>query len=240
MSGGTDNLLKTQLAEDEAAPELSVNDATGEIDAALTEVTSKSFSGGNVTISDSELTRNIRLIATSVSVARDMTLGTTAVKRTIIIESAAANTATLTVKRGSGSFKLDPGESAVVTTDGTANGITGTKLSTQYDFYAFVSGVMTNNMTVLGLDAVRPFTLPINLTGSYAKAGTAATGSTTLTIKKNGSSIGTLVWAVSGTVATITFSAAVSFVATDILTIVGPASADATLADIRLSFKGQR
>lgn len=77
--------------------------------------------------------------------------------------------------------------------------------------------------------------LPINLTGSQAKANTAATASTTVTINKNGSSIGTIVWATSGTTGAFTFSAGVNLVAGDVLQLVAPNPADATLANIGVS-----
>ena len=78
-------------------------------------------------------------------------------------------------------------------------------------------------------------TLPINLTGSYATANNAATASTTVTINKNGSSIGTIVWSPSGTSGAFTFLSAVAFVAGDILQLVAPTPSDATLANIGIS-----
>lgn len=68
--------------------------------------------------------------------------------------------------------------------------------------------------------------------GTHGIAGTAATGSTTYSVKKNGVAFGTLVWAAAGTIAT-TLIASTTFNGTsDVLTIEGPATADATLANI--------
>lgn len=78
-------------------------------------------------------------------------------------------------------------------------------------------------------------TLPASLTGSQIKAQTAATASSTYTIKKNGSSIGTLGWAASGTVPTITFASQVSLAVGDVVEIDEPSTPDATLADISAS-----
>lgn len=80
--------------------------------------------------------------------------------------------------------------------------------------------------------------LPPGLTGSLAKAGTAATGSTTFTIAKNGTAIGTLVFGAGATVPVVTFTAAVTLNAGDLLTVTAPASADATLADIAFVLLG--
>lgn len=77
-----------------------------------------------------------------------------------------------------------------------------------------------------------------------AVAGTAATAEAAVTFKKNGTTFGTATFAISGTVPTWTgagtintgpTSACAQFSAGDVLTIVGPATADATLAAIAFS-----
>lgn len=109
-----------------------------------------------------------------------------------------------------------------------------------YDMPMFLPGVMTNSQLLSRIIFTRAITFPINLTATQCSARVAATASTTLTLNKNGTSIGTLVFAASGTTPTITFSAAVSFAAGDILTITGPATADATLADVSLTIAAFR
>lgn len=74
---------------------------------------------------------------------------------------------------------------------------------------------------------------------SFAKANTAATASTTANIALNGSNVGTIVWGIAGTVATITIASQINMVAGDILRVTGPASADATLKDIAISLAVQ-
>lgn len=75
----------------------------------------------------------------------------------------------------------------------------------------------------------------IPTSGNKASAKTAATGSTVLTIKQNGSSVGTITFAASGTSGTFSIGSPVSLAIDDILTIEGPATADATLADISIT-----
>ena len=104
----------------------------------------------------------------------------------------------------------------------------------------FVGGEMADGELLFGHIASIPFQLPASLTGSRIKAQTAAFGSTTLTIKKNGASIGTLVFAASGTEPTVTFPAAIDFVVGDVLTVHAPAIVDATLADVSYSLKAVR
>jgi hypothetical protein len=82
---------------------------------------------------------------------------------------------------------------------------------------------------------------PSGASGSYGTAGTAATGSTTISAKKNGSAFGTFVWAGAGTAATVTIGSTTSFNGTsDVLTLEGPATADATLAKIGITLTGTR
>jgi hypothetical protein len=79
---------------------------------------------------------------------------------------------------------------------------------------------------------------PASLTGSQGDALIAATASTVFTLKKNGSSIGTATFAISGTVPTFSFGSAVTFAVGDVLTITAPATPDATLADISFDLLG--
>lgn len=121
----------------------------------------------------------------------------------------------------------------------TAQGGTGVTYGLAVDVYAFVGGVTGNNWTLL---RYQPST-DIILTTAKARcgAGVAATGTTTYTLKNNGAAIGTAVVTAATTtcVATITSSPyAVS--AGDVLTLVGPASGDATAADIGFTFGGVR
>lgn len=103
-----------------------------------------------------------------------------------------------------------------------------------------ITGLMVNAEIMLQYVFPYAASFPSGLTGSYAKANTAATASTTVTIKKNGASVGTLAWAASGTSGTFTFSTATSFAAGDVLQLVAPSTADATLADIGITLAGTR
>ena len=104
-----------------------------------------------------------------------------------------------------------------------------------YDIGGFSQGKPDASSSLFRLVAPRAFTLPQNLTGSIAKAGTAATGSTVFTLKKNGTQIGTMTFAASGTTATFSFASAASFTIGDIIDLVAPSTQDATLADISVT-----
>jgi hypothetical protein len=115
-------------------------------------------------------------------------------------------------------------------------------LSQPFDATAFYPGVPSASAKVLRVPVARAVGFVANFAGSYAKAGTAATGSTAFDVQKNGSSIGTITFAAAGTSATFASSGGTSqsLAAGDVLSIIAPGSADATLADIGFVLAGTR
>ena len=111
----------------------------------------------------------------------------------------------------------------------------GTAAAQIYDIGGFSQGKPDASSSLFRLVAPRAFSLPQNLTGSIAKSGTAATGSTIFTLKKNGTQIGTMTFAASGSTATFSFASAVSVAIGDIIDMVAPATQDATLSDISVT-----
>jgi hypothetical protein len=109
-----------------------------------------------------------------------------------------------------------------------------------FDTGIWYPGAPAASAVLLRFVAVTPFSLPAGLTGSSGYAGTTATGSATINIRKNGSNQGTVVFAAGTATPTFALASALSFAAGDRLELVGPASADATLADISVTLKGVR
>ena len=101
-------------------------------------------------------------------------------------------------------------------------------------------GVPTASMVVFQHVFTQAVSFDASLTDSYVKAGTAATAQTDFDMKKNGSSIGTVRFAAAGTTASYVSISASSWVAGDILTLIAPATPDATIADIWGTLVGVR
>lgn len=76
--------------------------------------------------------------------------------------------------------------------------------------------------------------------GSAADASAAATAQTDIDVQKNGVSVGTVRFAAAASTATFIAASAVTFNAGDRMTLIMPSSQDDTLADVSISFKGQR
>lgn len=91
---------------------------------------------------------------------------------------------------------------------------------------------------------VRSVLLPASLTGSYAVARAASTGSRTFTIYRRtaagvATSIGTVLFNASAT-GVFTFASDITLAAGDTLALQAPGTVDATLLDIAITFKGTR
>lgn len=111
-----------------------------------------------------------------------------------------------------------------------------------FDVHAFYPGVPTASAKVLRVPVARAVSFPANFGGSYAKASVAATGSTVFDVQKNGSSIGSITFAAAASTATFVTAggAAQSLAVGDVLSIIAPGTADATLADVGFVLAGTR
>lgn len=236
----SNNLNLPALVGGQANPETTVNDAVGGLDAALTEKVVVDLTN-SLTVTALVYRSAIRFSITPSGTAKTLTLP--AIKRMAIISNDSTHSLTLAV--GSTTVAMAVNDVLLIYTDGTANGLSSWPLASAaapvpYDIALSAPGLLTASQRILRYNVVRAITLPINLTGSLATADVAATASSTFTIKKNGTSIGTVTFAAGASVGTFTFAAAVSFVATDIITIDAPGSADATLSGVAFTFAGTR
>jgi hypothetical protein len=131
----------------------------------------------------------------------------------------------------------------VTLTAADISGATGALLSDvaaskYYDIQGGGAGVMTASQLICQHVAVRTITWNSSFGGSQGYAATAATASTTFTISVGGTSIGSMVFAAGATTATFTLIGSTSMTPGQVLTITGPATPDATLANVSVSLLG--
>jgi len=150
----------------------------------------------------------------------------TLIGQTIYLKFPSANI----VGGGAQSLASVPAYAYTVTGSGMAS--VATTVSGSY------TGSATANLVVqryVFADTVR---FPAGLIGSQGTAGVAATATATYGIFKNGTTAGTMVFAAGATTATFTMGSATIYLAGDVLTVVAPASPDATLANLAWTFVG--
>jgi hypothetical protein len=102
----------------------------------------------------------------------------------------------------------------------------------------FLQGVLSDSEKLFTFVATEEFTLPEDLTGSLAYAEVAPTGAATITILVNAVSKGSVNIALGANAATFTFASPVVVAVGDRLQLVAQATADATLADIAITLRG--
>lgn len=106
--------------------------------------------------------------------------------------------------------------------------------------HAFVSGRTGNAALIAAILPSVTCHFAAALAGSRAKAGVAATAAAVFSVRKNGTEVGTITFPAGATAGDFAAAAAIDLVNTDELTVVGPATADATLADLRITLHGTR
>lgn len=110
-----------------------------------------------------------------------------------------------------------------------------------FDVHAFYPGIPTASAKVVRVPVARAVTFPDDFAGSYGVASATATASTAFDVQKNGSSVGTITFALGASTATfVTAAGALSLAAGDVLMIVAPGTPDVTLADIGFVLAGTR
>lgn len=111
-----------------------------------------------------------------------------------------------------------------------------------FDVHAFYPGVPPDGALVLRVPVARAVDFAANFAGSYFSASADASAQAVFTVRKNGTSIGTVTIAAGSTTPTFATSggAAQSLAAGDVLSLSAPSTADATLSDVGFVLSGTR
>lgn len=106
-----------------------------------------------------------------------------------------------------------------------------------YDISFWMEGLMEDGETLFRLVSVRDF----ELTDSHvAKAGTAANSQTTLSLRRNGSQIGTITFAAASDTGVFNITPGYTFLPGDALDIRAPLNADTALRDVAITLTARR
>jgi hypothetical protein len=181
--------------------------------------------GGTITLIATEWINRVLHLTGTPGAAFNLVVPTN--KKPYVVSNATAKTVTVKTPSGTG-IDVAPGDARAVRSDGT-NVILEAENRSAIRF--FVAGLPGNGALVYQEVFARKVTFPAALASSQAVFGTAATGAIAFTLKKNGSSIGTINIGAGATVATFTFASAVTFAPGDILTVIAPSPQDGTASD---------
>ena len=108
----------------------------------------------------------------------------------------------------------------------------------QYELGRGIAAKPTTSEVVMYLPMCRVVVFEPTLYPSRGKASVAATAQTDFDIQKNGSSFGTMRFAAAGTVASFISANGATFDIGDIISVIAPASVDATLSGIGFILAG--
>jgi hypothetical protein len=97
----------------------------------------------------------------------------------------------------------------------------------------FAGGTLATNEVLFRYEFAVAGTIPAGLSSSQGSSGIAATGNPVLSIRKNNTQFGTATF--TGTQPVFAAASATAFAIGDVLSVVAPATVDATLADVTLS-----
>lgn len=118
----SNNLNLSQVANNQASKEVTINSALLQIDAATTEHVSISVASANGDITAAQLTRNVHFYITAATVVGRIVTVDTPTKRLIAVEADATNTQSVDLVCGTTHITIKPGSCFIVYLDGTANG----------------------------------------------------------------------------------------------------------------------
>lgn len=241
----TEYLGITPLTQGQTNKELTVNNADQRIEHATQRHLSVDFTSGDVALTDDQWTTNFLFSSANLGANQTLTVPTelsgqsaNSSQRFFAVYNTDA-TFTIEVAQDGAGLKVNirPGELAQLVADGTNIRRAD---ATPFDVGSHFPSVPGNSEVLMRFVFTRSVLFPQDLVGSQARALVAATSQTDVDVRKNGSSVGTIRWAASGTVASFIFSTDQTFNAGDYMQVIGPGTADATLADLMWTLAGVR
>lgn len=240
MATFTPILHAPQVASNQNQKEATINTAMAIFEAACNDQQTISLASGGHNYTTDEFTKWFHTIFNGHTVARTVVVPNT--KRVFAVYNGGTANITIQSPTPGSTVVVPPSTRALLMSDGVNVAALTNSVSTAVPFSFFTNGAPAGSQRVYRTSVAQPLTFAADFGGSQGHADTAATASADFQVLKNGTLVGTIHFAAGS--ATPTFSTnvgsgpvVVTFAAGDILTIVAPASADATLADVNVTLK---
>lgn len=238
----TPNLDIDHIAASQAQKEVTANAAFDALDSAMCGLTSIAIANVDTVLTDAQMLGCAYMKFTGTLTAiRAITIP--GHNKTLIVENSTTGGYSITINTSGGSaVTLVNAAKKILYCDTTTFSTVAEAASTAanpYDLGGSYIGKPAASAVLLRFPMTRAVRFPTSLAASQGIAGTAALASTTFVVAKNGTGFGTMVFGVSGTVATFT-GTQTDFAAGDIFTLTAPGTADDNLSDIGFAFAGTR
>jgi hypothetical protein len=243
-------LAINQIAETQNNKYLTHNDAVDILEESTNALFENAAVGaGPVTLTEVQATQYQVYKVSGGSAAFDLVFPSTinavnAVRHATIWKADTTWAVTVKMSTGAGTtVTLTPGQSAVIQIDyeDVVAMFTGDTAQPPYDVGLYIPGTPGDGAEVFKFVAVRGVEWADDWAGSYGHIGVnPSDGANVFTIKKNGSSVGSISISTGGVFTFATTGAETSLVAGDRLTIENQGTADSTAADIGFNLKGYR
>jgi hypothetical protein len=236
------NLAIALLVDSQSSKYVTVNDAINALDEAMN-------SEVPITMTDADytFTGGASLVGAAFVMSGTLTAGRNVIvpnnEKFYIFVNLTTGGFPLTIKTAAGSgIAIANGSGyALLRCNGTnVVAVGAASIGGPFDVGVFAPGVGTASQKLVRIPLARAVTFPAGAATSEAKASAAATASTTFTLSQNGTAFATVVFAASSAVGVWTQASVANFAAGDVLEIDGPGTADATLADVGITFSGTR
>lgn len=245
----SNNLDLDQVSSGQANKETTINDQSGQLDAAMTEDLLVEVDNSNAaTLTNDQFRRNQFFTidedgGTPATAA--ITITVPAIKRGtfVVINDTAFDVTVEITSQPDTSPVVSAGDKALLSCDGTNVNQPAGGGSSGSDFYdvamAYDGGPPGSSEIMAKIAIVREVTFPADFSGSVGDIGTNPTATFDIDVQDDGGSIGTISISTGGVFTFTTVSGTAKVVAAgSILTFVAPASTDATAADFAATLLG--
>lgn len=234
----------SQVVASQTQKEVTINEATSQLEDAITEVLEFDLTTlGSTVMTDSQFQRNIGFSFIHDTQAETITLPTTVIPRFFFVDNS-AGTDDLDVIKGSTTITVVAGGVVSLITDGTTNNLTlvSSSAAMPFDIGGYTIGVPAVDDIFLRYAFTRAVVFPSGLTGSQGVIVTAPTTTAfTLDIFQDTTDRGDISFAAAATTATFTFGTEITYAVGEYMTIdVSAVDSGATAADPMITLKGTR
>lgn len=229
------HLAIAHVAAAQNQKEVTINDAVDALDRASNAVLEVALADANVTLTNAQVTRHGLIVLTgALNQSRVVTFPGQARRLAVCNATSGGWDVGLQHAGGGTVVTLAAGATALLHGDGTDLRAV-TSPAPVLEITLFSAGSLAPDQVLFHQPVTQDLTLPQGLAGSQASARVAATAPVDLDLQVNGTSVGTISFAGGSAVGSFAAASAVSLVPGDTVTVLAPAVADATLADLGIT-----